>query len=372
MLNGMEKVTCETFSLQKKIAILAVFLFSVKVVAYLITHSTAILADVMETTVNVAAAFIGLVAIYISFQPADASHPFGHGKVELVSAMVEGAMITIAGIIMIVESLDAILHPHDITDLGIGIVLIVVAGVANFIVGRMAIRKGEKNMSPALVASGKHLVSDTYVAIGVVGGLCAVLAMSELGYDAYWLDAGIALVFSMVIVVTGVRVVKESIDDIMDKSDVDLLQQITDTLNEHRDEHWIDIYGMRLMKHGSRIYADFRVVLPKDMTVDDVAREERELQEAITCRMGDVEISMTPVPCDDGICWECGKECSGHHEGFLGLRVWTVESVTSETSTFLQWGREPKPIVPERGILEDIHPIAIIPSNALRDRTVPR
>ena len=215
MRNSMQKVTCETFSLQKKIAILAVFLFSVKVVAYLITHSTAILADVMETTVNVAAAFIGLAAIYISLQPADASHPFGHGKVELVSAMVEGAMITIAGVIMIVESLDAILHPHDITDLGIGIVLIIAAGVANFIVGRMAIRKGERSMSPALVASGKHLVSDTNVAIGVVGGLCAVLAMSELGYDAYWLDAGIALVFSLVIVVTGIRVVKESIDDIM-------------------------------------------------------------------------------------------------------------------------------------------------------------
>ena len=346
----MQKVSSENYTLQKEIAVLAVLLFSVKIIAYLLTHSTAILADVMETSVNVVAAFIGLAAIFISLQPADSSHPFGHGKAELISALIEGSMITIAGVIMILESVDSILHPHEVSDLGIGILLIIAAGAINFFVGKAAIRRGQKNMSPALVASGRHLVSDTYVAIGVITGLAVVYAAMEMGYDAVWLDSAIALVFSIVIIITGARVVRESMDDIMDKSDEDLLQQVVDTLQDHRHSDWIDIFGMRIMKHGCRIYVDFRVVLPKDMSVEDVAREERELQEAICEKMGeDVEISMTPVPCGDDICWECGKHCEGRSRGFMGYREWTVETVTAESSQFAMDLSCGKPIIPRRG-----------------------
>ena len=327
----MVKVVSENYRLQKWIAALAVFLFLIKVVAYLMTNSTAIMADVMETSVNVAAAFIGLFAIYISAQPADASHPFGHGRIELISALIEGSMITIAGVLMIVESLDALVNPHEISDLGIGILLIIGAGVANFIAGRIAIAKGNKNRSPALVASGKHLVSDTYVAIGVILGLGLVYLAMSMGYDAIWLDAVVALVFSLFIIVTGIKVVKSSMDDIMDKADNDVINMLAETFSEHRDPDWIDVYGLRVIKHGPKFYVDFHVVLPKSMTVQQVADETTRLEFAIMEKLGEaVEISVTPVPCEDVICAECSRVCDNRGMHYESAKPWTVETLTAD------------------------------------------
>ena len=322
----MVKVSDANFEFQKVIAIVGVSLLALKFFAYYLTGSVAILTDALESIVNVIAAFVGLFALYISAQPADKSHPFGHGKVEIISASVEATMIMVAGAMIIYESIQSFLNPGEISDLDIGLVLVAFAALVNFLVGRIAIRKGEKNRSPALVASGRHLCSDTISSVGILIGLFVVYIAMALGYDARWLDSSIAIIFGVIILVTGLKVMKECMDDIMDKADEEVLDVITGALNEYRHDDWIDVYNLRMIKHGPRIYVEMHVVFPKRMTVQDIADEVGELEEAISARYGDaVEISVNPVPCCEYNCRCCCRNCFDRGEEFEKKVLWTSQ-----------------------------------------------
>ena len=125
----------ENYNFQKIVAVVGVSLMLIKFFAYFLTSSVAILTDALESIVNVIAAFIGLFALYLSAQPPDRSHPFGHGKIETISASVEGTLITVAGALIIAESVyDLIYHPNMISDLDIGLLLIIFAAAVNYII----------------------------------------------------------------------------------------------------------------------------------------------------------------------------------------------------------------------------------------------
>lgn len=322
----MVKVSDANFEFQKVIAVVGVSLMAMKFFAYYLTGSVAILTDALESIVNVIAAFVGLFALYISAQPADKSHPFGHGKVEIISASVEATMIMVAGAMIILESIRSFLNPGEISDLDIGLLIVAFAALVNFLVGRIAIRKGTKNRSPALVASGKHLCSDTISSVGILIGLFIVYIAMALGYDARWLDSSIAIIFGVIILYTGLKVMKECMDDIMDKADEDVINAVTDALNEYRHDDWIDVYHLRIIKHGPKIYVDMHVVFPKKMTVEDIGDEVEELEEAITARYGDaVEVSVNPVPCGEFNCRNCSRNCFERCEEYTTGTVWTSQ-----------------------------------------------
>ncbi len=324
----MSKVSDENFEFQKIIAVLGFALLAVKFFAYYLTGSVSILTDAMESIVNVVAACIGLFALYLSAQPPDRNHPFGHGKIEIISATLEGTMIMVAGGMIIVESVNSLLHPGSISDLDMGLVLIAGAAVANYVVGRIAIRRGRKNRSPALEASGKHLCSDTYSSIGIIIGLMVVFVMQHMGYDGAWLDSSIAIVFGAIILFTGAKVLKGCVDDAMDKADFDLIESITDAINEYRHDDWIDVYNLRLIKYGPKIYVDVHVVFPRLMTVEALYFEKIELDEAIMAKYGDsVEVSMTPVPCREFNCRNCERNCQYRATAFERRLVWNSEMI---------------------------------------------
>ncbi len=327
----MDEASKVNFDFQKIIAAVGVILLSVKFVAYYLTGSVAILTDALESIVNVVAAFVGLYALYISSIPADKDHPFGHGKIENISAAIEGSMITIAGLIIIAESVYSFFHPGEIRQLDIGLVIVAAAALVNYIVGRAAIRKGKKNRSPALVASGKHLCSDTYSSVGIIIGLFVVYGLLAFGYEAAWLDSSIAIVFGIIIGYTGVKVLKQSMDDSMDKTDSALMNDMAKLLNEYRHDDWIDLYRLRMIKYGHKIYVDLHLVLPKDMSVEYADHEKDELSQALQSKFGDsVEISMTPVPCSDSICRYCCRNCFGRKEEFEKYLIWTPDMLCSQ------------------------------------------
>lgn len=307
----MSTVADDNFEFQKIIVILGFTLLIIKYVAYALTGSVAIFTDATESIVNVVAACIGIYALYLSAQPADRGHPFGHGKVEVISSAIEGAMIVMAGVVIVYETIQSFISPGEITDqLDIGLVLVALAAVANFVVGRAAIAKGRRNRSPALEASGRHLCSDTYSSVGILAGLVVVYAAQSMGYDARWLDSSIAGLFGMIIIATGARVIKRAMDDAMDAADGDLIGQITETINEYRHDDWIDVYSLRVIKYGPSIYVNLRVVLPRDMTVEEMDQENREIDEAIRSRFGDsVETSIVAVPCVPFYCRSCQRNC---------------------------------------------------------------
>ncbi len=307
----MSGLARDNYEFQKVIVVLGFTLMAIKFFAYYLTGSVAILTDAMESIVNVVAACIGIYALYLSAQPPDRSHPYGHGKIEIISSAIEGTMIVIAGLMIIYESAESFLHPGgEIPSLDVGIILVALAAVANYAVGRMAIAKGKKNRSSALQASGHHLCSDTYSSIGIIIGLAVVYVAQFMGYDARWLDSSIAAVFGAIIIVTGLRVIRKSADDTMDRADEDLIREVVGIINEYRHDDWIDLYDLRLIKYGSNIHIRMNVVFPKSMTLEKEYLEASEIDEAVQARFGDsVETAIIPVPCRDYNCRHCQRNC---------------------------------------------------------------
>jgi cation diffusion facilitator family transporter len=203
----------ENLRLQKAIIIIAVVLFSIKLSAWYLTGSLAILTDALESIVNIATGFLGLYSLYLSANPKDADHPYGHGKVEFISAVVEGTLITVAGIIIIYKSVVSFFYPHQITKLDYGIILLAATGLINYFAGVICVATGKKNNSLLLTASGKHLKTDTYSTVGIFIGLLLVY-FTKKG----WLDSTVACIFALIIIFTGYKIVRTSVAGIMDEA----------------------------------------------------------------------------------------------------------------------------------------------------------
>ncbi len=263
----------ENYGFQKIVVAVGVFLMAVKFIAYAMTSSVAILTDALESIVNVVAGFIGLFALYMSSRPPDRDHPYGHGRIETISAAIEGTLIFVAGMLIIREAVMNFLHPRPLTDLDFGLLLIAFAAVANYVTGKAAIRTARRNGSPALEASGKHLCTDTYSSIGIIAGLSVVYFGAMAGLDIWWMDPLLAVIFGALILSTGVRVVKNSFDNIMDRADEELLRRVVGCLNRNRGEGWIDVHNLRIVKYGSTLHMDCHVTVPFSMTVEEEHRE---------------------------------------------------------------------------------------------------
>jgi len=327
----MSAASIENYNFQKIVVIVGALLLIMKFTAYFITNSVAIFTDAVESIVNVVAGSIGLYALYLSSKPADKSHPFGHGRVELISASIEGSMIAVAGALIIFEAVRNLMDPKELSSLDIGLVLVIFAAAVNYIVGSVAIRKGRKNRSLALEASGKHLHTDTYSSIGIIIGLTVVYAGGFLGYDLSILDPIMALAFGALIIITGAGVIKKAMDGIMDKADSDILEKVVYCLNEHRSEEWIDIHNLRVIKYGSKLHVEMHVTLPFDMTISEMEEENRRLHESVESMFGDsVELIMMPEPCKEFSCIHCNRECCARRAEFIERINWNVNLLAQE------------------------------------------
>ena len=221
----------QKINLQRWVVGLAVVLFVGKVAAYWLTQSVAILTDALESIVNVVAGLFGLYSLTLSAKPRDADHPYGHGKIEFISAAVEGTLIIVASGFILYESIHNLVVPRTLHQLDFGIALIAVTALLNFIMGSVCVRAGQKSNSLALIASGKHLISDTWSTLGIIAGL-VLIALTGI----QWIDSIVAIVFGVIIFVTGYKILRSSLAGIMDESDRELLAKMVTRLNQHREE----------------------------------------------------------------------------------------------------------------------------------------
>ncbi len=156
---------------------------------------------------------MGLYSLYLAAQPKDENHPYGHGKVEFVTSGVEGSLIIFAGIMIIVEAVDSLLHGNTLKKLDYGILIVLATAIINYLMGYFSIKKGERENSVVLISSGKHLQSDTWTTLGVVISLVLVYFTK-----IYWIDAAVALVFGSYIIIVGYKIVRKSLSGIMGRS----------------------------------------------------------------------------------------------------------------------------------------------------------
>lgn len=314
----------ENYNFQKIVAFVGLVLLAIKLAAWYITDSVAILTDALEGIVNVIAAFIGLYSLYLSAQPKDKNHPYGHGKVEFISAGIEGVMIAFAGIWIIFEAINHIINPQEIKQIDLGIVLIVFAGLTNFIVGYLAVKKGKKNNSIALISSGKHLISDTYTTLGVIIGLVIIKITS-----IYWLDSAFAMVFGIIIIFTGVKILRQSVAGIMDEADTQLLEDMVETLNKNRVPNWIDLHNLRIIKFGSGLHIDCHLTVPWYLTVKEAHEEVDAIETLIQKKYGNnIELFVHSDYCKPKSCEICTKiDCDVRVKPFIQQIDWNLSNV---------------------------------------------
>ena len=316
----------ESIKIQKLLVSVSVLLFIIKIVAWVITGSVAILTDALESTVNVIAGFIGLYSIVLSSKPKDKEHPYGHGKVEFISSAIEGTLISIAGMIIIYEALDNLIHPHELEKLDHGLILIAVTALVNYFVGFYCIKKGKANNSPILVASGSHLKSDTYSTIGLLVGLLFVIIT---GYK--WIDSIAALFFAFIIIFTGYKIIRKSISGIMDEKDAEIIDEIVDVLNKNRNRNWIDIHNIRVINYAGFYHIDCHLTVPYYINVNEAHSILDTLTDTINEHFQNrVEFFIHVDGCLSSQCSICNlSNCDKRSMQYVKTIEWTHQNIIS-------------------------------------------
>ena len=319
----MEK-SKENIRVQQWVVAVALLLFALKLVAYFLTQSVAILTDALESIVNVIAGFVGLFSLSVAAKPRDVDHPYGHGKAEFLSAAVEGSLVLMAGLIIIYEAIVNLLFPHPIQKLDKGIFLVGVTALINFVVGTICLRKGRRNQSAALMASGKHLQTDTYSTAGIILGLFIILWTKFV-----WMDSAISLLFAGIILYTGYHILRGSIAGIMDEADLQLLNKLVAYLNQHRRANWIDLHNLRVIKYGRLLHVDCHLTVPWYLNVLEAHLEIDALTGLIRKEFGDdLEFFVHSDACMDFSCRICIKEDCNVRQHPLAERIeWRLENV---------------------------------------------
>ena len=320
-------VAQKNLKLQKWIVIVAVILLAVKIAAYFLTYSVSILSDVLESIVNVAAGFIGLYSLFISSKPSDQNHPYGHGKAEFLSAAVEGTLIGVAGFVIIYKAINNFINFQPIQKLDYGILLIASTALINFLMGVISVQQGKKNNSLALIASGRHLQSDTLSTVGIIIGLGIIYFTNII-----WLDGAIAILFALIIIYTGYHILRKSIAGIMDEADTSLLEKMVRMLNSHRRQNWVDLHNLRVIKYGGRLHVDSHLTVPWYLNVHEAHVEIEELSRLIKEQFStSMELFVHSDGCQYYQCPICFKsDCPVRQHAFEKRIEWTVENVLAD------------------------------------------
>ena len=315
----------QNVNVQKWVAGISVLLLAVKFVAYYSTHSISVLTDALESIVNVASGFIGLYSLHVAAKPRDKDHPYGHGKAEFISAAIEGTLIGSAGAIIFYKAIQNLVHPVELHKVDFGIILIAITAVLNFIVGYYCLVIGKKNNSLALIASGKHLQTDTWSTVGIVVGL---LLLYITGYR--WIDSVVAILFGTYIIFTGYQILRRSIAGIMDEADMELLERMVQVLNSNRRENWVDLHNLRVIKYGSVLHVDCHLTVPWYFNVNEAHREIDALALLIRKEFGEsLELFVHSDGCLSFSCRICNKtDCKERQHNFEKQIAWTLENIS--------------------------------------------
>lgn len=259
----------------------AVTTIGLKAVAYGLTGSVGLLSDALESIVNLVGAIVALAMLTLAARPADADHAYGHSKAEYFSSGVEGGLILCAAVSIAIASVQRLLAPQPLEQVGLGLAVSVVASGINLVVSRVLIKAGRRYQSITLEADARHLMTDVWTSVGV---LVAVGAVAWTGWQ--WLDPVIGLVVAGHIVVAGIGIVKKSAMGLMDTAIAsDELEKIHQLLVPY-EETGIHFHALKTRQAGSERFVEMHVLVPAHWSVqkghDLLERIEADIKRALT------------------------------------------------------------------------------------------
>lgn len=304
----------------------SIIIFAMKVGAYYLTHSTAVLSDALESTVNVVAAFAALIVLKIASQPADQDHPYGHGKLEYFSAAFEGGLIFFAALMIIRESIDSLFQGRTSHQLESGIVVVAVAAAFNLILGLYLKRVGENEKSEALKASGAHVISDVWTTIGVIIGIGLVLVTG-----LQWIDPVVAIAVALNLAYEGYKIVRKSGGSLLDEVDRDVLSDLAECLQRNRVPGIIDIHHLKIIRSGRFHHVDAHLVVPEYWNISDAHTVCHAFEAQVVDEYEfDGEIAFHLDPCKKSYCVSCKvMDCPIRQAELVKQPPFSVESLIS-------------------------------------------
>ena len=281
-------------------------LLFIKFAAYFITNSAAIFSDAMESITHVFATGITLFSIILSSKPADDDHPYGHGNIEYFSAGFEGLLIIFAGIIIIYSSIERILLGTQPLHIGTGLVLIIVSSIIILALSLYVIHIGEKTDSLALIADGKHILTDAYTSLGIIIGLGIVMLT-----DIFIFDPIIAIVIASNIFYTGFKLIKQSFSGLMNEIDPNIRNQISKKLISIKKPYWIDVHELRYWNSANSTFIDFHLVLPYYFSIKQAHDSDDLIASELKSIIPQSQVKIHLDYCNYEICKFCAyNDCS--------------------------------------------------------------
>lgn len=240
----------------------AIFTISLKFAAYLLTDSVGLFSDAMESMINLAGAMMAFAMLKIAARPADESHAYGHSKAEYFSSGFEGLLIFIAAILIGISSVERLINPRNIEQVGTGLVISVIASLINFFVSITLKKAGRRYNSITLEADARHLMTDVWTSGGVLLGIGGVAITGWLR-----LDPIIALLMAANIIWSGISIFRKSISGLMDRAlSAEDQARIKDILESHATEN-VEFHALRTRQSAARPFVSFHVLVPGSWSV---------------------------------------------------------------------------------------------------------
>ena len=274
--------------------VVAIATIGFKTVAWAVSGSVGLLSDALESLVNLVGALFALGMVTIAKRPADDDHPYGHTKAEYFSAGFEGLLIFGAAMAILWASVDRLLHPQPLEQLGWGLVLSLISTALNGGLAVVMLRAARQHRSAALEGDGRHLLTDVWTSVGVVLGL--LLAMWT-GW--HWLDAVLGIAVALHILKEGGKLVWLSSQGLMDEAiDADTLATIDACVRRFEAERGGAVHSDRLntRRAGAINFIDLHLHMPGDWSLAHATRLRMELEAALLRDVPNARITVEVLP----------------------------------------------------------------------------
>jgi cation diffusion facilitator family transporter len=271
----------------------AIATIGLKTAAWWFTGSVSLLSDALESLVNLAGAMFALAMVTVAAQPADEDHPYGHHKAEYFSSGFEGVMITVAALAIVWASVQRLLDPQPLEQVGLGLVLSVLSSALNGALAFAMLRKARELRSIALEADARHLYTDVWTSAGVVLGLLAAV-----GTGWIWLDPVIAIAVALNILREGAALVRRSADGLMDRSlEPEVRAEIDRTLDVFRHQA-IRFDHVVTRRAGQRRFVDLHMHMPAGWTLGRAAAVRTSVEQALMSAVPGLRATIQLLPMD--------------------------------------------------------------------------
>lgn len=278
-----------------------VVICGIKFAGYLATGSSAIFSDAVESVNNILAALVSAFAVWQSARSPDRDHPFGRGRLEYFSAGFEGGLIALAGVLIIYEAAPRLFAGVTLTRLDAGLALTALGSGLNAALGWILVRVGRQRNSAALIADGMHVYSDVLTSLGLLVGLALVYAT---GWNA--LDPLLAIGMALWLLYAGGRIVLGSFHRLMDRVSPATLAAVVAALETVRRPEMILPHRLRMRETGPQLEADFHLIAPRFLTIEDLHRLELEIGAGLNRALGrPLDLLIHSDPCADEHCFAC-------------------------------------------------------------------